>query len=384
MKVLRARRAPRAVGLQIAVITALIAVPGFATVKAAAVIGYLGYATLTAQTRLPGILVTIGVLGGLIGAWLIGRGSGVPGPLGVDQLSRLAIFFGIFVCASRLQPVFRRAENLDRLCLGSACVAALFKSAILIAVLAFNVPLENLAAALGFETVTQSIGFGLQRLQFPSDFIIAFLVGCYVGGRSRWLDLLFVLAISVVVMLSFSRFIFICFFVAVFVRAFWVRRLDFIARLAVVVAIGTLLVFQDTLVDRFVSEGTETSDEIRTEQIGYLDEQIAIAPWFGHGLGYSVPGYERSETQPYSYEVQWYAFLMQIGTIGCLGLAASVAVTLFRRTRTWRATLSVLVLYLLWAASGLANPYLTSLGTALGFAICTWRAARVDTAGAAT
>lgn len=345
-------------------------------VKAAIVLVYLVYALLTMRTRLPGIVLTAGVFGGLFAAWLLGRSAGVPEAIGIDHLLRLAVFYGIFVCAARLQPVFRRAENLDRLCLGSACVAALAKSAMLVAVLAFDVPLEALQASLGFETVTQSIGFGLQRLQFPSDFIIAFLVGCYVGGRSRWTDLLFLLAISVVVMLSFSRFIFVCFFVAVLVRALWVRRLDFVPRLAIVVVAATLLVFQEALIDRFVSEGTEVSDEFRTEQVAFLAEEIKTAPWFGHGLGYSVPGYQRSETQPYSYEVQWYALLMQIGAVGCVGFTASLAVILFRLTRTWRATLSVLALYLLWAASGFANPYLTSLGTALGFSICLWRTGR--------
>jgi hypothetical protein len=98
-----------------------------------------------------------------------------------------------------------------------------------------------------------------------------------------------------------------------------------------------------------------------------------VAPFFGHGLGYAVPGYLRSDSQPYSYEMQWYATLMQLGWVGAAWLIANLSLMLMLPLRDNKAAVCAVTLLGVWAVSGFANPYLTSLGTALGFALAVWR-----------
>jgi hypothetical protein len=55
---------------------------------------------------------------------------------------------------------------------------------------------------------------------------------------------------------------------------------------------------------------------IRNSQIQVLIQQIARAPWLGHGLGYIVTQCIRSEQQPWRFEITYLGMAMNIGLLG--------------------------------------------------------------------
>lgn len=63
-------------------------------------------------------------------------------------------------------------------------------------------------------------------------------------------------------------------------------------------------------------EGAEESNNIKLEQMKKLTEKWLKSPLFGWGYGSYVEGYLRSETSPFSYEMQLFALLMKIGIVG--------------------------------------------------------------------
>lgn len=350
-----------------------IAVPGFATIKAAAIVAFFFYGAIKKGLSPFGILIFLGSLTLIICWHLLGRFNGVSQSANVDQSARLAIFFMLFACGYFCRDCFSTCAAIDRVCLATASVAAASKAIILIAVIGFGLTLDQVQTTLGFETVTASIGFGLERLQFPTDYIIAFLVACYVGGQSRKKDAAFIVAVAVVVFFSFSRFLFFSFFCSILVRSIWIRRFDFMPKVMLVATIAVALPFFQSLTDRFTGEGSTNSDETRIEQIAELTGQIQLAPYFGYGLGASVPGYLRSQTLPYSYEVQWYALVMQVGLVGVSWLLATILLMVLSSASDRRAAVCMSLILVLWALAGFTNPSLTSLGSGVGMALLIWR-----------
>jgi len=355
------------------VVVALVSIPGFASAKALAVVAYFFWRLWTKGISFTGFSLAVSVVAGLLLWYGVGRAHDVPLNDGLDQLSRLLIFFCVLASAYYLRKSFRSPEALDRVTRSAAVVSAASKILITFAVLFFGISFEDIQQSLGFESVTQPLGFELQRLQFPSDFVILFLLSCYFGGKSRIADIVFIASIAVVVMLSFSRFIFICFFVAIFVRMMWTRRIDLIPKLAAALVVVLSLAFADVLVERFVGDAAEQSDDIRVLQVEYLSELIALRPLGGSGIGASVPGYLRSESQAYSYEMQWYATVMQFGWVGLCWLLGTFGAILAGAIRDPRSIICLSLLVLMWVLSGFTNPFLTSLGTAVGFSIAIWR-----------
>lgn len=64
--------------------------------------------------------------------------------------------------------------------------------------------------------------------------------------------------------------------------------------------------------------GAAESNLIKLEQMQKLTEKWMASPIFGWGYGSYVEGYLRSETSPFSYEMQLFALLMKIGVVGLL------------------------------------------------------------------
>jgi O-antigen ligase len=60
---------------------------------------------------------------------------------------------------------------------------------------------------------------------------------------------------------------------------------------------------------------------VRTYQVERLLGAFADSPIWGHGLGATIAGYQRSERQPWQFEMQYPALLMQTGLIGVAFLA---------------------------------------------------------------
>jgi len=347
-----------------------VALPGFATIKAAAIIGYWTYCLIKAGFKTSSTLWFISVIANLLSWCIIASVHAVDRADIINQCSRILIFFlvlGIGVYAVRTLKL--EEGKLDSLIFSIAFLAMMLKIIILALVLSGLVSLEAVEKFVGFESVTDLIGLGLQRLQFPSDIVILFLLPCYVGGKSKTKDAVFLLSISVVVLLSFSRFLFGGYLVCLVVRYLWIRRVDLISWFSVIVILLLSVIFFATLSERFTGEGKDDSDNARGEQIRYLDDVISSYPILGTGIGSSIIGYKRSETIPFSYEVQWYAMTMQFGFLGITWFGANLMVVLFIGAGSRGQALSLAVILFIWIAAGFTNPYVTSLGSAFGFTI---------------
>src|SRR6266702_620786 len=271
-----------------------VAVPGFAAIKAVLIIGLWIYFSSTSLLKTRSILWFASVILNIAFCCEVAFLHDVPTANTTSQLSRILLFFLVLGLAAFIadEGVFDLTST-DRLILSTSFISVLLKIAIMGAILNGRVSLEAIQSGLGFETVTDDIGFGLQRLQFPSDIALVFLITCYTGGRQKLIDLLFLVSVTVNVFLSFSRFLFGAYVACLVIRYFRVRKLDQVSVAALSVALLLAAIFSASLTSRFSTERSGASDDTRTEQIRYLSEVIVQYPLLGTGIGSSVNGYKR-------------------------------------------------------------------------------------------
>jgi hypothetical protein len=81
------------------------------------------------------------------------------------------------------------------------------------------------------------------------------------------------------------------------------------------------------------SSDISADESVRTYQAERLLAEWVDSPIWGHGLGATVIGYQRSNAQPWQFEMQYQVFLMQTGLIG-LALVVVIATLIWRATRT--------------------------------------------------
>jgi O-Antigen ligase len=357
-------------GAFFALVLFCVAVPGYATAKAAAIVVFWTYFVIKSGFKLSSVIWVLSVLVNLLIWCIVASAHTVVQNDTANQCGRILIFFivlGIGVYAVRTLEI--EEGKLDNLIFYIAFLAMILKSVILVLVLGGWYSLEEVQKFVGFETVSDFIGLGLQRLQFPSDIVILFLLSCYVGGKNKAKDTIFLLSVTVVVVLSFSRFLFVGYLLCLILRYVWIRKIDLISWFSLGVILLLSAVFLANLVERFSGEGTSASDSSRVEQIGYLKGVISEYPFLGTGIGSSVGGYKRSETMPFSYEVEWYAMTMQFGYLGITWFGLNLIVVLFTSVDGKRNVFFFTAVLLIWIASGFTNPYVTSLGSAFGFSI---------------
>jgi hypothetical protein len=347
-----------------------VAIPGFAALKALCILCLWAYTTSVGSVRTGSIVWFLSVILNVAFCCEVAFLHDVPPVDTGNQLSRVVLFFlslGVGASIADSQVFDRRTT--DKLILWLAFISAILKVLILGAILSGRITLEAAQKGLGFETVTDDIGFGLQRLQFPSDIALIFFVACYFGGRRKLIDILFLLSITISVFLSFSRYLFAAYALCLVIRFVRVKKLDTVsvAALSSILIIGAI--FSVTLFSRFSSRGAQDSDSTRTEQIAYLTEVIVQHPFFGTGMGSSINGYKRSGTIPFSYEVQWYALAMQFGFLGLAWFLVNMVAPLSICCKSPRKTSVFLVVFLLWLLAGFTNPFIISLGSAFGLSI---------------
>lgn len=347
-----------------------VAIPGFASSKGLIILATWVYLLTKSRLQIRSVLWFISVLGNLAVWYEVALFHRVLSADLFNHLSRLFLFFMVLsfgVMTIHLGGVDSR--RLDNVIFGIACLAAMLKIGIMAIVLSGWYSLDAVQSALGFETVTDNIGLGLQRLQFPSDIILIFLIACYVGGRNKAIDLLLMLAVTVSIFLSFSRYLFAAFVLCIILRSYRAGKFDTVSRTATVLGVGILLLFSANLAERFSGEGTSTSDDTRTVQVQALTSVIVRHLTFGTGIGSSVNGFTRSNTLPFSYEVEWYAMAMQLGLFGLLWFIGNLIAPLLSSMKFAKKKAFVVLVFLIWAFAGFTNPYITSLGSAFGFCI---------------
>ena len=347
-----------------------IAIPGLASLKGAAILLTWIYTVLTGEVRTRSIIWFLSCVLNIACFSVVALQHGVSADAMLNHMTRFLLFFfvlGIGASVARGGSLDRKTT--DGLILGISLFAAALKIVILFLIDRGTLTLNAAMARLGFETVTSEIGFGLQRLQFPSDVAVIFLIAAYYGGRRKIVDLLFLIAISLDVFLSFSRYFFAAFAACLLIRFIRVRRADAVSGFALVIIAVVLATFSDTLATRFLSQSTEQSDTVRSEQMGRLSEVIAEHPLFGTGIGSSINSYVRSDTVPYSYEVQWYAMAMQLGSIGLCWFSLNLLAPLALCLEASRGRFVFIPVLILWIAGGFTNPLIVSLGSAFGLSI---------------
>jgi hypothetical protein len=354
-----------------------VAVPGFSSVKAFIILVLWAYLLILGRFHIRSIIWFLSVLLNLAFWCEVALLHAVPTTDMLNQLSRLLLFFLVIgIGSSMVASGTIDSRSIDGLIVRISIVSAILKIGILAAVLSGRYTLNDIQSALGFETVAENIGLGLQRLQFPSDIILIFLIACYVGGRSKVVDLLLLLGVTISVFLSFSRYLFAAYVLCMILRTVRLRKLDTISRAGILVAGIFVSVFFVSLSTRFTGEGSSMSDDARIEQVRRLTDVISGHMVLGTGIGSSVNSYKRSDTIPFSYEVQWYALTMQFGGLGLLWLVANLICPLTIRLKTAKEGIFFFLVFIVWVLAGFTNPFVISLGSAFGFCILMLRIAK--------
>lgn len=362
-----------------ALVLLCIAAPGFAMVKAVAIVTFWGYCVAVDGFKKSSTIWFLSVLANLLAWSMVAEVHMVSQADMINQCSRILIFFMVLSIGVHIARNSKLSSTeLDTLIFRVAMFAMILKIVILTLVLGGWYSLEEVQKYIGFETVSDNIGLGLERLQFPSDIATLFLLPCYVGGKSKIKDIAFLLSITVVVFLSFSRFLFVGYLLCLIVRYIWIRKLDLISQFSAVVILILCTIFSANLALRFSGEGTTASDSVRTEQIRHLNSVTSSFPILGTGIGSSANGYTRSDTMPFSYEVEWNALTMQFGFLGITWFCINLLAVLFVSLKAGKNILPFAIVFVVWIASGFTNPYVTSLGSAFGFSILIFRSLQIE------
>lgn len=77
------------------------------------------------------------------------------------------------------------------------------------------------------------------------------------------------------------------------------------------------------------AQAVSDDEAIRADQMDGLINYWTESPIFGHGLGSTVPGLIRSDEQPWQFETQYPALLMQVGAVGAVILAALILTIIY-------------------------------------------------------
>jgi hypothetical protein len=342
--------------------------PGFAPLKLVAIMALWCYLIVGDSFTIAAALWFVSVLLNLLVGVQVGAVfQGVPVKDVFNHFLRLILFFiSLGVGSYTANRCSISQKRLDRLIFMVAVGLMLFKLIFVVALLT-GISLDRIQMIFGFETPTSDIGLGLQRLQFPSDIIAPFLIACYVGEGKKLKDGVLLFCIAGVILLSFSRYLFAFYLLCTFLRAFWIKKVDFITLLNITVSVICVIVLFESILARFASADTAVSDQIRVDQIHYLKIGIAKFPLLGTGIGSEAHDYLRSEETPYFYEAQWYATTMQMGFIGVFWYVLNLLLALYVPLR--KNYLAFSVVFVVWVFSGFTNPFLTALGSAFGLAI---------------
>lgn len=186
------------------------------------------------------------------------------------------------------------------------------------------------------------------------------------------------LVISILsVVLSFSRFLLAVAIVSFFL--YWlmlnIPKMTKAFIIAILMMIGMIgMVGMDTAEKafhmRFTSLSNYQSDATRHEQVEALLADHDQYQLIGKGLGGSASNYLRDDSLTHSYEVQWVAFLMQLGVLGIMLLFIPVCYicSTILTTPIDSSKIGLFCLFGIWLLSGFTNPYLISLTSGIVYA----------------
>jgi hypothetical protein len=335
-------------------------------------------------------LMLFAVLGGFLVALV--RGSTSLG-FAVDALQGLVatigVAFVIVIAASRGTVTWRAVL---RSFLFGAFTYSVVKLALVAAIAVGVVTFAGVRAffldVFDYSFVSMLIIPGLVRAQFINDVTLPMALAILVLFREPHelrlrpsLRNVMTAVFLAAIVLAFSRWLFL---LTAIVAALWfvlyaLRRARTLALTLLVGLVGVVGAFvvldgpalAQALLERFDSPAVEASDALRREQVAAMLDEIARNPLLGKGVGAYAPDAIQSVRQPYSYEVQWLAILLQLGVVGTTLLAVPLVALVGSALRApdRRRALVVLAVTVLWLASGFTNPYLISSTSGVVFGV---------------
>lgn len=236
----------------------------------------------------------------------------------------------------------------------------------------------------GFRIMTMAIMGGFTRVQTSVDIITPFLLFFVLQndnlklGLSKRFRFFYCLVSSFSIFLSFSRFLILVALISYFL---YVASLNFekIVKHVFAFFLTLFLIFSfigyentaEIINKRFFHKFVAESDRTRLIQVNAILLEFEQYPFFGKGLGGYSENSIRDIEIPYSYEVQWAAFLMQFGLIGLTFLLFSLAIIFgnFLINKITRIHIGFCLLFLIWLFSGFTNPFLISLTSGITYSI---------------
>lgn len=194
----------------------------------------------------------------------------------------------------------------------------------------------------GTEASTMTMHLGrllLIRVQTSSDIIVVTLMPFYwmmEKYKKSIRSLLFVLS-GIYTLIVFSRVLLVefCCFAFVAVLYYW-KKIPKKARYigAVLLAVSAVFWLKPVvkmIEFRFFSSFAAESDDVRQIQMRALMNGVKESPIFGHGFGSYISGYTRSESIPFSYEIEYLSFVYQMGMVGFVVFVGGVLLIYIRK-----------------------------------------------------
>ena len=277
-----------------------------------------------------------------------------------------------WLCIFCVRRHLLRPEQIAKALIYGVVSLALMK----LALIAFTIgpkvdPIQIIANIFGEESlVGGEIGFGIARIEFPSDIVASFAlfaVLCPSVSEVRFRKILVVGMVAVLLLsglLAFARYIWFLDAVAIAGAMILERRTKLLVALMAPLIPLTYVYYealQPLVESRFFSNQASESDLIRLEQSKALLGEIESRPLIGKGLGAHADAVIRNEENRYSYELQWMALTMQFGALGIAGIVTLIVVS---SRDLWAARHPakpwLILLFALWLLSGWTNPHLTS------------------------
>jgi len=242
----------------------------------------------------------------------------------------------------------------------------------------------SVTAKLGIRFMSMEMVGGFSRFQTSVDvvtpfFILFVLQSDVLGlGFSKRFKFFYCLISAISILFSFSRFLMgvafmsgVLYWATLSPKRFLKALVIVLVMLCVFIAlVGPEAIF--TIIHRrFFSNDNYYSDLTRVQQIEALMEQYYEAPYLGQGLGGYVKNMIRDGGLTYSYEVQWVAFLMQLGLFGLTLLLIPVFYisSKFILCSFDRVKWSFFGMFLIWLFSGFTNPFLISLASGIVYSM---------------
>jgi O-Antigen ligase len=232
----------------------------------------------------------------------------------------------------------------------------------------------NIMDLSGVKPVTLELIPGLIRIQTICDIFSPFAIYMILikGSKKTKIDILVIIIALVSIFLSYSRAIW-ALTAFVIIISFIRDRISSKSVISIIFTIiSSFIIFlsaNDIVSNRFQEGTTKMSDQTRSLQTDALLKLFSESPIIGKGMGAYVPDVIRDIDAPFTYEVQWLAFLMQLGIIGITLIVTPILAGLIYIFHT-KNRLDWSFLYIIWILLSFTNPYITSSISSLIFASC--------------